>query len=367
MKIRTYLLLLFMFSFYYCKCALLPHESNNHNNDYQDDIFDIEDASFDNPDSQGDLFDDDANAFNDSPSSSSQKLESLPPEKLFDIFNNLDPYGLTTMAYVNKSQFILVKGFIIHRIKTLKGDIISMLERLSAIRRWYKNNNRPQDLRHDLEYLILSKQYVHPMIDSYVANNIGRKRADMQQICGASLLHHIARGEITTAAWHMIMCIKRYAAGNQQEAQEHLQKKFLSKFINVTDKNGDTPLHFAAFYNANNVFTCILLDYGAVITAKNNAGNTPLHEAVRSGHLGIVKLLLHRGADVGALNNKQQTPEQYATERCSACCKNGTHYCPEHQEIADLLLHHLIGSLKVPSLLHGIAQTKKERVAHDHV
>lgn len=36
---------------------------------------------------------------------------------------------------------------------------------------------------------------------------------------------------------------------------------------------------------------------GCDINAKDNAGFTPLHEAVTKGHLNCVKLLLEQGAD----------------------------------------------------------------------
>ena len=39
------------------------------------------------------------------------------------------------------------------------------------------------------------------------------------------------------------------------------------------------------------------LQMGCDINAKDNAGFTPLHEAVTKGHLNCVKLLLEQGAD----------------------------------------------------------------------
>ena len=41
---------------------------------------------------------------------------------------------------------------------------------------------------------------------------------------------------------------------------------------------------------------------------KDNAGETPLHNASRHGHLGLVEVLLEVGVDVGAQNAEEETP-----------------------------------------------------------
>jgi hypothetical protein len=58
-----------------------------------------------------------------------------------------------------------------------------------------------------------------------------------------------------------------------------------------------------------------LLDQGAVIDARDEAGRTPLMLAVTQDKLEIVRLLLARGADPNAADNTGHTPLQQATKR----------------------------------------------------
>jgi hypothetical protein len=58
-----------------------------------------------------------------------------------------------------------------------------------------------------------------------------------------------------------------------------------------------------------------LLDQGAPIDARDEAGRTPLMLAVSQDRLEIVRLLLARGADPNAADNDGHTPLQQATKR----------------------------------------------------
>ena len=60
-----------------------------------------------------------------------------------------------------------------------------------------------------------------------------------------------------------------------------------------------------------------LLDQGAVIDARDEAGRTPLMLAVTQGRLEIVRLLLARGADPNAADNAGRTPLQQARQQNS--------------------------------------------------
>lgn len=57
-----------------------------------------------------------------------------------------------------------------------------------------------------------------------------------------------------------------------------------------------------------------LLDQGAAIDARDEAGRTPLMLAVLQGRLEVVRLLLARGADPNAADNAGHTPLQQATK-----------------------------------------------------
>ena len=60
-----------------------------------------------------------------------------------------------------------------------------------------------------------------------------------------------------------------------------------------------------------------LLDQGAVIDARDEAGRTPLMLAVTQGQLEMVRLLLTRGADPNAADNAGHTPLQQARQQNS--------------------------------------------------
>ena len=61
--------------------------------------------------------------------------------------------------------------------------------------------------------------------------------------------------------------------------------------------------------------TATLLDQGAVIDTRDEAGRTPLMLAVTGDRLEIVRLLLARGADPNVADNGGHTPLQQATKR----------------------------------------------------
>ncbi|KAL6579011.1 putative E3 ubiquitin-protein ligase xbat31 [Orobanche minor] len=73
-----------------------------------------------------------------------------------------------------------------------------------------------------------------------------------------------------------------------------------SRFVNVRDGKGATPLHLAARQRRPE---CVhmLLDNGALVCASTSGygipGSTPLHLAARSGSRGCVRELLAWGAD----------------------------------------------------------------------
>ena len=73
-------------------------------------------------------------------------------------------------------------------------------------------------------------------------------------------------------------------------------------------------LHLACRTNSTQCCT-LLLDRGADPNAKNEEGETPLHEGVRNKHIEVCRLLLDRGADVKASNDYAETPLHLAVLR----------------------------------------------------
>ncbi len=81
--------------------------------------------------------------------------------------------------------------------------------------------------------------------------------------------------------------------------------------INAKDNHGDTPLHNATL-RGNKELVALLLAKGAQISAKNKNGDTPLHNAATLQESGINDLLLAGGAEINAKNKSGETPLQKA-------------------------------------------------------
>ena len=82
--------------------------------------------------------------------------------------------------------------------------------------------------------------------------------------------------------------------------------------VNGKDKNGDTPLHYAA-ENDNPEIINALLNAGANVNKQNGFGQTPLHTAVRyNDNPEIIAALLNAGASVNEKNTFGSTPLHFA-------------------------------------------------------
>lgn len=82
---------------------------------------------------------------------------------------------------------------------------------------------------------------------------------------------------------------------------------------NIQDKNGDTPLHLSAKNNYIHM-TELLLANGAVCNVENEDGRTPLYFAVLTGNANIVRLLLDDAADVHIFDNNGLTPLHFSDD-----------------------------------------------------
>lgn len=78
--------------------------------------------------------------------------------------------------------------------------------------------------------------------------------------------------------------------------------------LDVVDKAGWSPLHFATFFSDQTDVMKALLDAGANVNARNDRGITALYFASATGHEAQVKLLLERGADKTIASKAGWTP-----------------------------------------------------------
>lgn len=83
----------------------------------------------------------------------------------------------------------------------------------------------------------------------------------------------------------------------------------IGKDVNMADKEGRTPLHFAAAYGRAPIART-LIDAGAKLEVVDSMSNTPLHYAAGYGRPGMVELLLEAGASRAAKNNTGKTPAE---------------------------------------------------------
>ena len=97
------------------------------------------------------------------------------------------------------------------------------------------------------------------------------------------------------------------AAGKGNLAKVKALLKKTPKLVNLADKEGATPLHYATSGNHKSVVE-LLLSKNANANAKKKNGVTPLHIAAAMGRTEIAKLLLAKGAKVDAVDNKDRTP-----------------------------------------------------------
>ena len=85
--------------------------------------------------------------------------------------------------------------------------------------------------------------------------------------------------------------------------------------VSARNYAGVTPLHLWTLRGADTTAVELLLAHGAVINSRATMqGWTPLHGAVSSGRMDLVEVLLQRGANVGAKDDAGRTPLQVAKQ-----------------------------------------------------
>ena len=82
--------------------------------------------------------------------------------------------------------------------------------------------------------------------------------------------------------------------------------------VNAKDRDGNTPLHWAARSESTDGAK-LLLARGALVDARNSFGDTPLLNAVYFGRKDVVELLLANKADINAVDRGGLSPLGMAT------------------------------------------------------
>jgi len=112
---------------------------------------------------------------------------------------------------------------------------------------------------------------------------------------------------------------------NTNQSPLHLAARFLSgaykilidnggpSLLTAPNQNGNTPLHEAAISGHSPMLVALMGElathsaYSNEINKQNRLGNTPLHLAFQFDHTEIVDLLVRKGADTTIKNNAQMT------------------------------------------------------------
>lgn len=152
---------------------------------------------------------------------------------------------------------------------------------------------------------------------------------DLQQ---ASMLHHAAACVKLSVSKVIPLLVKEgldiKAVNKQGRTPLHVAAQSGSKNgvkalverystdINVTDKNEDTALHFAALNTRRSVeIVTWLLDNGIKIGAQSKSKETALHKAAKKDSAEAIRILLNKKASCIAKDKNGDTPLHYAVQR----------------------------------------------------
>jgi ankyrin repeat protein len=173
-------------------------------------------------------------------------------------------------------------------------------------------------------------------IHDYILLNLNAPKPRLDPDKKWPILHHCVYFDDSDLVESVINEIKEVCQ------PKHLSRE-LKKYTCYKDTAGNTPLHIAAISCTlcTGKIIELLMKNGTECEAKNNEGNTALHEAAKKLNAEAVKKLLYFGANPVALNLKQQTPELYATYDCVNCNKIYPACCQEHKKVVEPILNNL--------------------------
>jgi ankyrin repeat protein len=149
-------------------------------------------------------------------------------------------------------------------------------------------------------------------------------------------------------------------------ANEHLKIAELlvqrGASVDVANDKQENPL-YQAVTNGNVAIARLLVDHGpgaTVHTPDSNGWTVVLHAASRRGHLGVLKLLLWRGADVDVLNKAGRSAAELASENGQAEVAN---FISEYKANADEFLTELyVRRSHPPALRCSLAPPRLQQV-----
>uniref|UniRef100_A0A8B9G5L5 Protein phosphatase 1 regulatory subunit 16A n=1 Tax=Amazona collaria TaxID=241587 RepID=A0A8B9G5L5_9PSIT len=113
--------------------------------------------------------------------------------------------------------------------------------------------------------------------------------------------------------------IRLLEAAARRDAEE--VRQFLACGISpdLCNEDGLTALHQSCIDDCGAVVSA-LVDAGADVNAADSERWTPLHAAATCGHLGLVQLLIQRGADLLALNSDGNMPYDLCEDEATLDC-----------------------------------------------
>ncbi|XP_061297145.1 protein phosphatase 1 regulatory subunit 16A-like [Pezoporus flaviventris] len=113
--------------------------------------------------------------------------------------------------------------------------------------------------------------------------------------------------------------VRLLEAAARHDAEE--VRQFLASGISpdLCNEDGLTALHQSCIDDCGPVVTA-LVDAGADVNAVDSELWTPLHAAATCGHLGLVQLLIQRGADLLALNSDGNMPYDLCEDEATLDC-----------------------------------------------
>ena len=99
--------------------------------------------------------------------------------------------------------------------------------------------------------------------------------------------------------------------GHTGKVREMLLKN--KSLVDARDRNNNVPLHFAVQTSSMELVR-LLVTRGGDVNAQNNSGYAPLHLAVEKAHQEIARFLITNGAVIDIKDKEGRTPLDWADQ-----------------------------------------------------